>query len=289
MVIFLRQCDVSVARAIGYVRSVRPGDVTAVTFDDNVRSKWADLAPDIRLEVARRSGSETASLRRFLREVRLKNNYTEDDFLTLVIPEMLKRRSLLELIRRPALHRLKGAMLRERGVQVMDIPVVAEKAPAELKSMPEPTRNHVLVLVSGIHNATLQAIEYAETLSASDIRCVTFGLDPEQVRKLSAEWLDSGIPHPLEIEDSPFRDIGLSLQAYLGQFKCDGLQRVVTVVLPEFVVSKRRHQVLHGQTALLVKRHLIFEPGIVTVSVPYHLYEEEDIEDIEAKSGERLA
>lgn len=275
MVIYVRRCDLSVARAVGYVRSVRPGDITAVTFDENVRLAWAGLAPDIRLEVVKRRGSETHSLRHYLRAIRTKNNYTEDDFLTLVIPEILKHRGWVELIRRPTLHRLKAAMLSERGVQVMDVPLVTEKVQATaLESMPEPTRNHVLVLVSGIHNATLQAVEYAETLSATDIRCVSFGLDPEQVRNLSAEWLDSGIPHPLEIEDAPFRDIGLSLQAYLSQFACDGLQRVVTVVLPEFVVSKRRHQVLHGQTALLVKRHLIFEPGIVTASVPYHLFEE---------------
>lgn len=276
MVIYVRRCDVSVARAVGYVRSVRPGDMTAVTFDENVRHAWARLAPDVRLEIARRAGSESHSLRKYLREVRSKNDYTDDDFLTLVVPEVLKRRSLLELARRPTLHRLKGAMLLERGVQVMDVPVVDVEGKETLESVPEPSRNQVIVLVSGIHNATLQAVEYAETLSATDIRCVSFGLDPEQILKLSAEWLDSGIPHPLEIEDSPFRDIGLSLQAYLRQFGCDGRKRVVTVVLPEFVVSKRRHQILHGQTALLVKRHLIFEPGIVTVSVPYHLYEEED-------------
>jgi len=36
-------------------------------------------------------------------------------------------------------------------------------------------------------------------------------------------------------------------------------------------VKKARHQILHGQTALLVKRHILFEPGVVAVSVPYHL------------------
>ena len=45
----------------------------------------------------------------------------------------------------------------------------------------------------------------------------------------------------------------------------------MTVVIPEFVVSKTRHQFLHGQTALLVKRHLLFEKGVVVASVPYHL------------------
>jgi hypothetical protein len=41
--------------------------------------------------------------------------------------------------------------------------------------------------------------------------------------------------------------------------------------MPEFVVPTRRHQILHGQTALIAKRHLLFERGVVAVSVPYHL------------------
>ncbi len=45
---------------------------------------------------------------------------------------------------------------------------------------------------------------------------------------------------------------------------------------PEFIVDKRRHQLLHGQTALLVKRHLLFEPGVVVASVPYQLGVPED-------------
>jgi hypothetical protein len=73
------------------------------------------------------------------------------------------------------------------------------------------------------------------------------------------------------MEDSPFRDIGASLTDYVRRFKPDGVKRVVTVIIPEFVVPRRRHQILHGQTALIVKRHLLFEPGVVVVSVPYHL------------------
>jgi hypothetical protein len=53
----------------------------------------------------------------------------------------------------------------------------------------------------------------------------------------------------------------------------DGKNRVVTVV-PEFVVSSWRHQLLHGQTALFIKRRLLFEKGVVAVSVPYHLERE---------------
>jgi hypothetical protein len=114
-------------------------------------------------------------------------------------------------------------------------------------------------------------MEYGEALRPTDLRAVSFGHDPEETEKLGDEWLAGSIPFPLEIEASPFRDIGASLVEYLRQFNADGTKRVVTVVIPEFVVPTRRHQVLHGQTALLVKRHLLFERGVVAVSVPYLL------------------
>lgn len=49
----------------------------------------------------------------------------------------------------------------------------------------EVARNYVVVLVSGIHNATLQALEYAETLNPTDLRAVSFGLDSVSTEKLA--------------------------------------------------------------------------------------------------------
>ncbi len=60
---------------------------------------------------------------------------------------------------------------------------------------------------------------------------------------------------------------------FIRQFNPEGIHTVVTVIIPEFIVSKKRHQILHGQTALIVKRHVLFEPGVVAVSVPYHVEE----------------
>lgn len=268
MVILVRAVDLAAVRAVGYVRSVRPAEITAVAFDQSLQPAWKRLAGDIPLEIADSRGSMSRSLRSYLRHKR--EQYEDDDFLTLVVPETLRSRGMLEIIRRPALHRIKASLLVEQGIQVLDVPVFRDQGSGR-DVVVEPTHNHVCVLVSGVHNATLQAIEYAETLAASSIRCVTFGLDETEAAKLGGRWLDAGIPHPLEIEDSPFRDIGLSLSRYIRQWESDGVDRVVTVVIPEFVVSKRRHQLLHGQTALIAKRHLLFEQGVVVVSVPYHL------------------
>lgn len=271
MVILVERIDAATARAVGYARSVRPADLHAVAFNDSVRDEWAKLAPQVELAVMPQGESRKARLKKHLRS--LRKDLGRDDFLTLVVPEMLQSKGLWQILRQPGLQRLKASFLREPGIQVLDVPLDRSEAAAGSgahRSI-EPARNYVLVLVAGVHNATLQAIEYAETLRPTDLRAVSFGLDPAATERLGNDWLASGIPHPLEIDDSPFRDIVGSLIDYVHRFKPDGVKRVVTVVMPEFIVSKRRHQLLHGQTALVIKSRLLFERGVVAVSVPYHI------------------
>ena len=268
-VIVLRSVDAAAQRAVGYARSVAPADIVAVVFASGIEEAWERVAPDIPLHVLEGGGSAVARLRRHLK--RTRQELAEEDFLTVVVPEMLEHRNLLEIVRHPGLHRLKASMLGLRGVQVLDVPLVREDIVDGVEQRQQPSRNYVCVLVSGVNNASLQAIEYAETLRPTDIRALTFGLEPDEVEKLGDDWLEERVPHPLEIEASPFRDIGSSLRDYIRRFNPDGVDRVVTVILPEFVVPKQRHQLLHNQTALLVKRRMLFERGVVVVSVPYKL------------------
>jgi hypothetical protein len=46
---------------------------------------------------------------------------------------------------------------------------------------------------------------------------------------------------------------------------------MITVIIPEFVTRKWRYQVLHNQTALLIRAALMFRRGKVVTSVRYHL------------------
>lgn len=269
MVILADGVNVATARAVGYASSVGP-NLEAVTFDASTTQRWETAMPDIPLHVLRSGGPPAKALREYLR--RKRRDLTSDDFLTLVVPEVLKSRSLFEVLRNPRLTRVKASLLDEPNVQVMDLPMMEAEGEEEASlEIHEPVRNYVCVLVSGVHNATLQAIEYAETLRPTDIRAINFGLDPGASERLGDQWLEHGIPHPLEIEDSPFRDLGSSLTHYVRQFKADGIKRVVTIIIPEFITEKRRHRLLHNQTALTVKSRMLREEGVVVVSVPYHL------------------
>lgn len=269
MMILVERVDAAVARAVGYVRGARPREITAISFDKSHAAAWKRLAPEIPLTVVELNGSPATTLKEHLRSKR--KTLPESDFLTFVVPELLHRKGLLEIVTRPRLHRLKASLLAEPGVQVLDVPIAMEEIDPDKDQAQEPARNIAIVLVSGVHNASLQAIEYAESLGPSDLRALCFGLDPVESEKLGERWLADGVPIPLELQESAFRDIGRSLADYVRGLEPDGHRRIVTVVLPEFVVSKLRHQFLHGQTALLIKRRLLFELGVVVASVPYHL------------------
>jgi len=269
MTILVNDTDEVTVRAIGYARSIHTDDIEAVTLDGVDPEAWQAIAPNIPLKQIDTDGSHTAALRRYLRHKR--KELTPEDFLTVVIPEALGSRSFLEIFKRPRLTRLKAALVAEPDVQVLDLPIVKSEVKPSFEQAAEPARNYAIVLVSGVHNATLQALEYAETLRPTDIRAITFGLDPEASERLGKQWLEWDIPHPLEIEDSPFRDIGESLVEYVRAFKADGVHRVVTIVIPEFLTTKWWHKALHNKTALIVKGRMLFEPGVVVVSVPYHL------------------
>jgi hypothetical protein len=269
LVILVERVDAGAARAIGYARALRPREIVAITFDGANGPAWRAIAPEIPLATLERKGSEAQAIKTYLRSRRKLQPPRE--FLSLVIPELLRGRGLWEILRRPRVHRLKASFLAERGVQIIDLPILSSDIDPTHDETHLPARNYVVVLVSGVHNATLQAIEYAETLNPSDLRALSFGLDPAATETLADEWMENRIPVPLEIHESPFRDIGGSLVDYLAQFRPDGRNRVVTVVIPEFIVHRLRYQFLHGQTALLVKRQLLFETGVVVASVPYHL------------------
>jgi hypothetical protein len=85
---------------------------------------------------------------------------------------------------------------------------------------------------------------------------------------------------PMSIVDAPFRDLtDPILDEVRGHTSHEGT--IVTVVLPELVVRRWWEQLLHNQTALFLKRLLLFEPKVVVTSVPFHLVKEAHANDSE--------
>jgi hypothetical protein len=134
----------------------------------------------------------------------------------------------------------------------------------------EARRNVVLVPISGIHRAVVQAVEYARSLS-KDVRAVYVGLDPAATEQLRSKWGQWGQGVELVVLDSPFRSLMEPLLEYIEQISRAGTPTYVTVVLPEFVPARWWHHLFHNQSALLIKGALLFKPNTVVTSVPFHL------------------
>jgi amino acid transporter len=133
-------------------------------------------------------------------------------------------------------------------------------------------KNPVVVLVAGIHKGVVEALEYARSISPN-VTALTVDLDPTQTTKLRLKWAEWAPDVPLVVLESPYRSIIRPLLDYIDRMERQGEGRYLTVVIPEFVPSRWWQHFLHNQTALMVKAALLFRPGKVSVSVPYHLGE----------------
>ena len=74
----------------------------------------------------------------------------------------------------------------------------------------------------------------------------------------------------LDIVETPFRDLTTPVLEEVRRITAHP-GAVASVILPELVVARRWHHLLHNQKGFFLKRLLLFEPQVVLSSVPYQL------------------
>jgi amino acid transporter len=146
---------------------------------------------------------------------------------------------------------------------------------AELEPEPAgvvlPSRIHAVVLVSRLHKPTLRALSYARATRPDTLTALTVSTNPEDARRLQQQWAERGIPVPLTVLESPFRDITRPALDYIAELTEPNSRDVVVVYLPEYVVGHWWEQLLHNQSALRLKARLLFQPGVMVTNVPWQL------------------
>ncbi len=137
----------------------------------------------------------------------------------------------------------------------------------------------VTVLLNSLNRASLQALEYAIRLS-DDVRAVTIEAEPQTTWRLKERWRQWGLEIPLDIIESPYREIGAPLIQYLhARDEASPYNVPTTVVMPEFVVGHWWERFLHNQTAVAVRAALYHDQiqkgrGRPVLTVPYRIGDE---------------
>jgi amino acid transporter len=158
-----------------------------------------------------------------------------------------------------------------RGIRRHYDHVASELAPTEEKPV-LPSRNHAVVLVSKVHLPTLRALAYAKATRPNTLTALTVNVDTAETRGVQNEWDRRGLSIPLTVVDSPYREITRPIISYVKSLRQSSPRDVVTVFIPEYVVGKWWENLLHNQSALRIKSRLLFEPGVMVVSVPWQLH-----------------
>ncbi len=139
---------------------------------------------------------------------------------------------------------------------------------------PRVRRHRVIVPVSGVHRGTLEALNYARTLSP-DVTAVHVSTDPEETAKIRAKWNKWGDGVRLHVIESPYRLLLEPMLDYIREVADQRQPReVITVVVPEFVPARSWQNLLHMQTAFLLRLGLLGVRKVVITEVPYHVGED---------------
>ncbi|HEY3374295.1 MAG TPA: APC family permease [Candidatus Aquicultor sp.] len=157
-----------------------------------------------------------------------------------------------------------------RGVHRHYQSVASQLTLERLTEVPK-IKHNVVVLISSVHVGTVEALQYAKSLNPTVIRAVHIDIDSDQTEKVRQRWEKFNFGVPLEIIDSPYRDIASPFLQRLREIEAEMSDDIVTVIIPEFVVSHWWENFLHNQTALVLKGLLFFSRDVVVISIPYHL------------------
>ena len=146
----------------------------------------------------------------------------------------------------------------------------ADDGGGEAEELPQQVRHLVVVPVARLNLASLRALAYAASLR-QPIFAVHLSPEEAEAQRFRQQWQVWGDHVRLETIVSPYRAIVAPLAQYLAALHAARPDLALTVILPEVIVRRRWHQLLHSRTEHRLRQALRELPGVVVTTVPVHL------------------
>jgi len=133
----------------------------------------------------------------------------------------------------------------------------------------------VIIPMGDIHRGTLRALRYAGQLT-DNVQAVSIVTGEEMRERVQRRWdrfaaVTQGVQ--LVLIEYEYRDILTPLVDYISQVTTEQYPgRLTTVVVPEFVTDSLWGNLLHNQTANILRVRLRQCEDVVVIDVPYHIH-----------------
>ena len=134
-----------------------------------------------------------------------------------------------------------------------------------------PSRVHAVVLVNEVNKPTMRALAFARASRPSTLAAVMVAVDDDTSQRLVDRWTDIGIDVPLTVIASPYREVTGPFIDFVRRLRTGNPRDIVAVYIPEYVVGHWWEQLLHNQTALMIRTRLHFMSSVMVTSVPFQL------------------
>ena len=128
----------------------------------------------------------------------------------------------------------------------------------------------VILPVDSINRSFLKAYHYACSLQVREMEFYHVNTNAEATEKLQELYQQMRLNIPLIVEDAPYRNVNGMILHHVEEAQNDLKKKEsVTVILPQFVMKKKRFHALHNQTSMQLKLQLSKLRNVSVVSVPY--------------------
>ena len=124
------------------------------------------------------------------------------------------------------------------------------------------------MLVGGVHRGVLEALTYARSLAPDRLIAVSVVSDEPSRNASRSSGPSTRSRSSCTSCYSPYRELTRPVLRFLDELDAESPDDIITVVIPEFVVTHWCTNVLHNQSALALKARLLFRPNTVVTSVP---------------------
>ncbi|MGO9881857.1 MAG: APC family permease, partial [Solirubrobacteraceae bacterium] len=137
--------------------------------------------------------------------------------------------------------------------------------------LPAKRESVVIVPTSTVNLLTQKALSAALSLGETVV-AVAVAADEDERAEIIRNWGQWKCGAPIEVIIDPHRSLVRSVLKYVKSIERDeGDNALVTVLIPEIIPRKRRHEILHNQRGRLLASVLKLRTNVVVATLPFRL------------------